>query len=116
MFGGFSTALLMLTYLDIPSHWQTRASTTLAVCCPGMIICVIRLTVQVLLEAPFNPRQRQRNSVLLTIDLTKAVADEAIRRKDSVIVAYRTQSPYPGISRPHLNQLILFQTPLSSAA
>ncbi|RMJ26719.1 NGG1 interacting factor [Aspergillus sp. HF37] len=41
-----------------------------------------------LLEAPFNPRQRQRNSVLLTIDLTKAVADEAIRRKDSVIVAY----------------------------
>nr|POE74366.1 ngg1-interacting factor 3 [Quercus suber] len=33
--------------------------------------------------------RRQRNSVLLTVDLTRAVADEAIRRKDSVIVAYR---------------------------
>ncbi|OJJ49189.1 hypothetical protein ASPZODRAFT_129600 [Penicilliopsis zonata CBS 506.65] len=41
-----------------------------------------------LLEAPFNPSRRQRNSVLLTIDLTKAVADEAIKRKDSVVVAY----------------------------
>jgi putative NIF3 family GTP cyclohydrolase 1 type 2 len=29
------------------------------------------------------------NSVLLTIDLTKAVADEAIERSDSVIIAYR---------------------------
>ncbi|KAL6239085.1 hypothetical protein BDW75DRAFT_199553 [Aspergillus navahoensis] len=41
-----------------------------------------------LLEAPFNPTRRQKNSVLLTIDLTKAVADEAIARKDSVVVAY----------------------------
>ncbi|KAI9932757.1 hypothetical protein ASPWEDRAFT_101355 [Aspergillus wentii DTO 134E9] len=41
-----------------------------------------------LLEAPFNPAQRQKNSVLLAIDLTKAVADEAIQRKDSVVVAY----------------------------
>ncbi|KAL4920311.1 GTP cyclohydrolase 1 type 2/Nif3 [Aspergillus aurantiobrunneus] len=41
-----------------------------------------------LLEAPFNPARRQKNSVLLTIDLTKAVADEAISRKDSVVVAY----------------------------
>ncbi|KAL4791243.1 GTP cyclohydrolase 1 type 2/Nif3 [Aspergillus venezuelensis] len=41
-----------------------------------------------LLEAPFHPSRRQNNSVLLTIDLTKAVADEAIRRKDSVVVAY----------------------------
>ncbi|KAB8234055.1 putative NGG1 interacting factor Nif3 [Aspergillus alliaceus] len=41
-----------------------------------------------LLEAPFNPTRRQRNSVLLTIDLTKAVADEAIARKASAIVAY----------------------------
>lgn len=31
------------------------------------------------------------NSVLLTIDLTKAVADEAIERKDCVVVAYRVQ-------------------------
>ncbi|KAL4874523.1 NGG1p interacting factor 3 [Aspergillus karnatakaensis] len=41
-----------------------------------------------LLEAPFNHTRRQRNSVLLTIDLTKAVADEAIARKDSVVIAY----------------------------
>lgn len=32
------------------------------------------------------------NSVLLTIDLTKAVADEAIERKDCVVVAYRMYS------------------------
>lgn len=43
----------------------------------------------VLLEAPFNPIRRQNNSVLLTVDLTRAVADEAIARKDSVVVAYR---------------------------
>ena len=41
-----------------------------------------------LLEAPFDPIRRQMNSVLLTIDLTKAVADEAIDRKDCVVVAY----------------------------
>ncbi|KAJ5087388.1 hypothetical protein N7456_011004 [Penicillium angulare] len=41
-----------------------------------------------LLEAPFDPTRRQKNSVLLTIDLTTAVADEAIRRSDSAIVAY----------------------------
>jgi len=29
------------------------------------------------------------NSVLLTVDLTKAVADEAIARNDSIIIAYR---------------------------
>ena len=42
-----------------------------------------------LLEAPFDPIRRQMNSVLLTIDLTKAVADEAVERKDCVVVAYR---------------------------
>lgn len=42
----------------------------------------------VLLESPFDPRRRQKNSVLLTVDLTTAVADEAIRRQDSVVVAY----------------------------
>ncbi|KAL9121398.1 MAG: hypothetical protein Q9187_002050 [Circinaria calcarea] len=41
-----------------------------------------------LLEAPFDPIRRQMNSVLLTIDLTKAVADEAIERKDCIVVAY----------------------------
>ena len=45
---------------------------------------------KVLLEAPFDPIRRQMNSVLLTIDLTKAVADEAIERKDCVVVSYRT--------------------------
>lgn len=48
----------------------------------------------VLLEAPFEPSRRQKNSVLLAIDLTTAVADEAIRRQDSAIVAYR-MSFYP---------------------
>ncbi|KAJ9664856.1 hypothetical protein H2201_005077 [Coniosporium apollinis] len=41
-----------------------------------------------LLEAPFDPLRRQMNSVLLTVDLTKAVVDEAIERNDSVIVSY----------------------------
>lgn len=39
-----------------------------------------------LLEAP--QVQRQSNSVLLTVDLTKAVADEAIARRDAVVIAY----------------------------
>jgi hypothetical protein len=42
----------------------------------------------VLLEAPYRPGHL-KNSVLLTIDLTKGVADEAIARKDSVVVTYR---------------------------
>ncbi|PGH00310.1 YbgI/family dinuclear metal center protein [Helicocarpus griseus UAMH5409] len=42
----------------------------------------------VLLESPFNFARRQKNSVLLTIDLTKAVADEAIERGDSIIITY----------------------------
>ncbi|KAJ4347069.1 uncharacterized protein N0V89_011004 [Didymosphaeria variabile] len=41
-----------------------------------------------LLEAPFVPSRRQSNNVLLTIDLTKAVADEAIELNSSIIVAY----------------------------
>ncbi len=41
----------------------------------------------VLLEAPHRPHLT--NIVLLTIDLTKAVADEAIKRKTSIIIAYR---------------------------
>ena len=35
---------------------------------------------------------RQRNLVLLTIDLTRAVADEAIKREASIVVSYRTIS------------------------
>lgn len=41
-----------------------------------------------LLEAPFVPGRRQSNTVLLTIDLTKAVADEAIALQSSIIIAY----------------------------
>lgn len=40
-----------------------------------------------LLEAP--ARSGLKTSVLLTIDLTKGVADEAIQRRDSIIIAYR---------------------------
>jgi putative NIF3 family GTP cyclohydrolase 1 type 2 len=43
----------------------------------------------VLLEAPFNATRRQKNSVLLTVDLTKAVANEAIERKASIVISYR---------------------------
>ncbi|KAI9787606.1 MAG: hypothetical protein M1839_000137 [Geoglossum umbratile] len=41
-----------------------------------------------LLEVPSRPEKKQNNSVLITLDLTRAVVDEAIRRKDSVIIAY----------------------------
>ncbi|KAL9105221.1 MAG: hypothetical protein Q9227_009563 [Pyrenula ochraceoflavens] len=41
-----------------------------------------------LLEAPFDPIRRQMNSVLLTVDLTKEVAEEAIEGKHGVVVAY----------------------------
>ncbi|QSS51142.1 NGG1 interacting factor Nif3 [Histoplasma capsulatum var. duboisii H88] len=41
-----------------------------------------------LLESPFSFTRRKKNSVLLTVDLTRAVADEAIERGDSVIIAY----------------------------
>jgi len=40
-----------------------------------------------LLEAPHKGDRKP--SVLLAIDLTKQVADEAIARKDSIIIAYR---------------------------
>jgi dinuclear metal center YbgI/SA1388 family protein len=41
-----------------------------------------------LLEAPFVPSRRQSNTALLTIDLTKAVAEEAIALNSSIVVAY----------------------------
>ena len=52
------------------------------------------MNIIVLLEAPSRPGLK--NSVLLTIDLTTAVADEAIARQDSIIVTYRqlTLPPY----------------------
>ncbi|EFE41586.1 NGG1 interacting factor Nif3, putative [Trichophyton verrucosum HKI 0517] len=45
-------------------------------------------SLEVLLEAPLNKHRRLNNSVLLTVDLTKAVADEAIARGDSIIITY----------------------------
>ncbi|KAI9676895.1 MAG: hypothetical protein M1817_006734 [Caeruleum heppii] len=52
-----------------------------------------------LLESPSPPPSSQtikkNNSVLLTVDLTRAVADEAIERGDSVIISY-----HPIIFRP----------------
>lgn len=51
---------------------------------------------KVLLASPLHPSQpRQRNSALLTIDLTTAVADEAIRRRASIIIAYRASHTGP---------------------
>ncbi|ERF71261.1 hypothetical protein EPUS_05313 [Endocarpon pusillum Z07020] len=41
-----------------------------------------------LLEAPFDSLRRQMNSVLLTVDLTQAVASEAIENKHCCVVAY----------------------------
>ncbi|KAF2477991.1 NGG1p interacting factor 3 [Lindgomyces ingoldianus] len=41
-----------------------------------------------LLEAPFVPSRPQSNTILLTIDLTRAVADEAIALKSSIIISY----------------------------
>ncbi len=41
-----------------------------------------------LLEAPFVAARRQSNTALLTIDLTKAVADEAIALNSSIVIAY----------------------------
>ena len=89
-------------FIDTLRHWQIRVSII-----PDVgdlvgfadlvwrkmmrLIWVWRTTV--LLEAPFDPIRRQMNSVLLTIDLTKAVADEAIERKDCVVVSYRMLVP-----------------------
>ncbi|KAJ5544813.1 NGG1p interacting factor 3 NIF3 [Penicillium sp. DV-2018c] len=41
-----------------------------------------------LLEAPFDKSRTNKNSVLLTIDLTTAVANEAIANRNSIIIAY----------------------------
>lgn len=41
-----------------------------------------------LLEAPFVPSRRRSNIVFLTIDLTRAVADEAIALDTSIIISY----------------------------
>lgn len=42
-----------------------------------------------LLEAPYLPEKQLKNRVLLSIDLTKAVAQEAIEKRVGVVVAYR---------------------------
>ena len=82
--------LMLCLLADILKHWQIRVSTTLDVGLTTASSSKYGLTGwTVLLEAPFDPIRRQMNSVLLTIDLTKAVADEAIARKDCVVVSYR---------------------------
>ena len=85
---------MLCLLLDIPKRWQTRVSTTLGVSYTAISESkgtgAAAKSRAVLLEAPFDPIRRQMNSVLLTVDLTKAVADEAIQRKDCVVVAYRT--------------------------
>lgn len=55
----------------------------------GPISMLMCLDASVLLEAPANPRKQSRPMALLTVDLTKAVADEAISRGVSIIVSYR---------------------------
>lgn len=69
---------------------QTRVSIILDVCAISIPLHRVHVNdnAKVLLEAPLRPGHL-RNSALLTIDLTKAVADEAIARRDSIIIAYR---------------------------
>jgi import inner membrane translocase subunit TIM54 len=78
-----------LTSKAIQNPSQTRASTTPDVSFIYSSRTATTNTDLVLLECPFDPKQQLKNSVLLTTDLTKAVADEAIARRDSIIVAYR---------------------------
>ena len=85
----------VLTLEDIRNYSQIRAGTILAVSYSTKRIQNSLLTpLLVLLEAPFDPLRRQMNSVLLTVDLTKAVVDEAIERQDSLVVAYRMLISY----------------------
>lgn len=55
---------------------------------PSMLSDFANYGSEVLLEAPFDPLRRQMNSVLLTVDLTRAVATEAIENKHCCVVAY----------------------------
>lgn len=48
-----------------------------------------------LLEAPMRTYKRQQNSVLLTVDLTRAVAEEAIQKEVSIVISY-----HPTIFKP----------------
>ncbi|KAH7369709.1 NIF3 NGG1 interactin-like proteing factor 3-like 1 [Rhexocercosporidium sp. MPI-PUGE-AT-0058] len=61
-----------------------------------------------LLEAPSRSDSKLSKSALLTIDLTKAVADEAIKGKHSVVISY-----HPIIFRP-LKSLTLANTQQNS--
>ena len=59
----------------------------------------------VLLEAPYRgdiPRPSDKHTVLLTIDLTRAVAAEAIARKAVAVVSYRgffPSLPFPSLPK-----------------
>lgn len=58
-------------------------------CSELLIICLFYF-FSVLLEAPMRTYKRQQNSVLLTVDLTRAVAEEAIQKEVSIVISYRT--------------------------
>lgn len=73
----------------IQKSLQTAVSTILDVRTLDMAE-MMKLISEVLLEAPWQPYLK--NSVLLTVDLTQAVVNEAIARKDSIIIAYRKRS------------------------
>lgn len=97
-----SFAMLRSRRADTPKVLLTRVSTTPAVRAASsrsgrdmLVTGAPALTsCSVLLEAPTSPSQGKASSALLTIDLTRAVADEAIERNDSIIIAYRA-SPCP---------------------
>jgi putative NIF3 family GTP cyclohydrolase 1 type 2 len=81
-------------FIVIPRVSQTRVLIILAVS-SGFLAKFKESTKRttVLLEAPYRP-DNLKNSVLLTVDLTRGVADEAIARKDSIIVTYREISTH----------------------
>ncbi|WEW60611.1 hypothetical protein PRK78_006098 [Emydomyces testavorans] len=80
--------LLMIRRLLSTATMASHRSFTTSPFSKAVIECMRRFYLAVLLEAPLNTKRQLRNSALLTIDLTQAVADEAIERGDSIIVAY----------------------------
>ena len=73
---------------DIQKNSRTVVLTTRGVSFVTYLWGSFTDNIQVLLEAPHR-ENHLKDSVLLTVDLTKGVADEAIRRKDSIIITYR---------------------------
>lgn len=72
-----------------PANWAIQQSNVLTVdSYPQALADSSWDNTGLLLEAPFMASRCQSNTVLLTIDLTKAVADEAIALRSSIIIAY----------------------------